>query len=91
MSMPRAAMSVATSTWRLASLNSASALVRAPWLLLPWIASAGDAILVQLQGELVRAVLGAREDEHLIPILRFDEVGQELALPVAIDRMHRSA
>ncbi len=40
MSMPRAAMSVATSTCSVPALNSASALVRAPWLLLPWIAIA---------------------------------------------------
>jgi hypothetical protein len=40
MSMPRAAISVATSTGSLPVLNSASALVRAVWLLLPWIAIA---------------------------------------------------
>ncbi len=40
MSMPRAAMSVATSTCSSPVLNSASALVRALWLLLPWIAIA---------------------------------------------------
>ena len=40
MSMPRAAMSVATSTCRLPALKSASALVRAVWLLLPWMAIA---------------------------------------------------
>ena len=40
MSMPRAAMSVATSTCRSPFLKSASALVRAVWLLLPWIAIA---------------------------------------------------
>ena len=38
--MPRAAMSVATSTCRSPFLKSASALVRAVWLLLPWIAIA---------------------------------------------------
>ena len=40
MSMPRAAMSVATSTCKSFVLKSASALVRAVWLLLPWIAMA---------------------------------------------------
>ncbi len=40
MSMPRAAMSVATSTRSPPSLNSESARVRAFWFLLPWIASA---------------------------------------------------
>src|SRR3972149_5428336 len=41
MSSPRAAMSVATSTGIVPSLNCAKALVRAGWLLLPWIAAAG--------------------------------------------------
>ncbi len=41
MSRPRAAMSVATSTGMEPSLNCASALVRAGWLLLPCIAAAG--------------------------------------------------
>ena len=40
MSSPRAAMSVATSTRALPRLKSASARVRAPWLLLPWMAVA---------------------------------------------------
>ena len=40
MSRPRAAMSVATSTGRLPSLKRDSARVRAPWLLLPWMAIA---------------------------------------------------
>ena len=38
--MPRAARSVATSTRRAPLLNSERALVRAPWLLLPWMAAA---------------------------------------------------
>ena len=39
MSMPRAAMSVATSTWKRPLLNPASACVRWVWLRFPWIRS----------------------------------------------------
>ena len=39
--MPRAAISVATSTRVLPALKSSSAVTRAVWLLLPWMAAAG--------------------------------------------------
>ena len=41
MSMPRAAMSVATSTLVCPALKPSSAATRAVWLLLPWMAAAG--------------------------------------------------
>ena len=69
MSMPRAAMSVATSTCRSPLLKSASALVRALWLLLPWIAIALMPCFVQVLGQAVGAVLGAREHQHLVPVV----------------------
>ena len=47
-----------------------------------------DAVVVQLLRELVRAVLRAREHEHLVPVLRLDEMREELALAVAIHGMH---
>ena len=54
MSMPRAAMSVATSTRVLPSLKPSSAATRAVWLLLPWIAAAVMPCLVRS-----RAILSA--------------------------------
>ena len=47
MSMPRAAMSVATSTLVLPALKPSSAATRADWLLLPWMAAAGMPCLVR--------------------------------------------
>ena len=43
--MPRAAISVATSTLVLPDLKSSSAVTRAVWLLLPWMAAAGMPLL----------------------------------------------
>jgi hypothetical protein len=64
-------------------LNSASALVRALWLLLPWMAMARDALLVQVLGQAVGAVLHAREDQHLVPVVAADQVRQQLLLALA--------
>ena len=47
MSMPRAAMSVATSTWVRPALKPSSAATRALWLLLPWMAAAVMPCLVR--------------------------------------------
>ncbi len=47
----------------------------------------GDAVLVKLLGQAVGAVLGAREHQHLVPVVRLDQVGEQLALAVAIDRV----
>ena len=66
MSRPRAATSVATRIVARPALKSSSARTRWPWLLLPWIAVARDAVALELLGEAVGAVLGAREDERLV-------------------------
>ncbi|CDC31028.1 unknown [Faecalibacterium sp. CAG:82] len=47
MSMPRAAISVATSTFVLPALKPSSAATRADWLLLPWMAAAGIPCLLR--------------------------------------------
>ena len=86
--MPRAAMSVAHSTCRRPILELGQR-ARARGLALVAVdRERRDAVAVELLGELVGAVLGAREHEHLEPVLRLDEVRQELALAVAVDRMH---
>ena len=69
------------------ALKSARARTRCGWLLLPWIAVAAMPSLLELKGQAVRAVLGAREDQRLVDPAGLDEVAQELALPLAIDRM----
>ncbi len=80
-------MSVATSTRTVPSLKPASARVRAPWLLLPWIAAASMPSFVQLLGEAVGAVLHAREHQHLLPVAGDDQVAQQFALAALVDRV----
>jgi hypothetical protein len=46
-----------------------------------------DAVLRQLLGEPVGAVLGAREHEHLEPVVLADQMREQLALAIAIDRV----
>ena len=46
-----------------------------------------DAVALELLGEPVGAVLGAREDERLVDPAGLDEVAEELALPLAVDRV----
>jgi hypothetical protein len=82
-------MSVATSTCSLASLKSASARVRADWLLLPWIAADGMSCLVEVFGELVGAVLGAGEHQHLEPLVLLDQEGEQFALHLLRAQVHR--
>lgn len=47
-----------------------------------------DAVFIQLLGKAVRAVLGAREHQHLKPVLRFDEVREQLAFTLAINSVN---
>jgi hypothetical protein len=82
-------MSVATSTGSEPSLNCASARVRAAWLLLPWMAAESDAVLGQVLGELVGAVLGAGEHQRLEPLLFLDQVGEQFALLLLADQVDR--
>ena len=49
---------------------------------------AAISVLDQQFGEAVGAVLGARKHQHLVPILRFNQMAQQLAFLVAINRMH---
>ena len=42
----------------------------------------------QVLDEAVGAVLHAREDEHLVPVVVLDEMGQEVLLHLAPDRVH---
>ena len=46
-----------------------------------------DAVLLELLGQPVGAVLGAGEDERLVDLPRTDELAQELSLALAVDRM----
>jgi hypothetical protein len=46
-----------------------------------------DAVVLQLLGKAIRAVLGAAEDEHLLPVARLHQVREELALPVLVHRV----
>ena len=85
-SRPRAAISVATSDRRPARLEvgeRANALALA--LLLD--RDRRDAIAAELLGESVGAVLRAREDERLVDGAGADEVAEQLALALAIDRV----
>ena len=86
MSSPRAVISVATRIGVRPALKSARARTRWPWLRLPWMAAA-RALALQLLGQAVGAVLGAGEDEGLVDGARRDQVGQQLALALAVDRM----
>ena len=83
MSMPRAAMSVATSTCSLPLLNSASARVRAVWLLLPWIASAGMPSLASCSARRLAPCLVRVNTSTWCQSLVLDQVGEQLALAVA--------
>ncbi len=69
-------------------LKSASARVRAPWLLLPWIAARGDAVFVQLFRQVVGAVLGAGKDQHLLPVALADHLREQFPLALFIDKVH---
>ena len=60
--------------------------MRWPWVLLPWIAAGADAVALELLGEAAGAVLGAGEDERPIDPTAADQVAEELALAVPVDR-----
>ena len=89
MSRPRDATSVATRIEARPALKSSSAWTRWPWLLLPWIAVAAMPSRCELLGEAVRAVLGPREDERLLDAAAPDQMAEQLALAVAVDRDRR--
>ena len=70
-------------------MKLASALVRADWLLLPWIAAAVMPSLIELFGQLVGTVLGAGEHQHLLPVVMLDQVRQQIALVRLRHAVHR--
>ena len=70
------------------ALKSARARVRSAWLLSPWIAASGDTVACKLPHQLVGTVLGAGEDQHLLPPFVADQMteqGRLLALVHLID------
>ena len=88
MSMPRAAMSVAT---RIAARPDLEVIERADALALALVAvdrEGVDPVLAELLGEAVGPVLGPGEDERLGDAARPDEMREELALALAVDRDH---
>ena len=81
-------MSVAT---RIADAAGLEVVERADALRLALVAVDGggvDAVLAELLGEAVGAVLGPREHEGLVDPAERDEVAQQLALAVAVDGDH---
>ena len=78
--MPRAAMSVAMSVRSLPLRKSAS--TRSRWFcdLLPWIASAACAGLLQAAHDLVGAVLGAGEHQHAVDRFALEQFGEQRRL-----------
>ena len=46
-----------------------------------------EAILLELFCEAVRTMLGAREDQHLAPVVRTDEVAEQFPLAALVDRV----
>ena len=91
MSSPRAAMSVATRTATRPGLEVGQG---ADALRLGLVAVDGgrrDPVAGELLGEPVRAVLGAGEDERLVDAAAAHERAQELALALAVHRVHELA
>ncbi len=80
MSMPRAAMSVATSTRILPARKASSARWRAFCDLLPWMASDSMPFLARCSAHLVGAMLGAGEDDDAVHRQVLQQLDQQLAL-----------
>ena len=92
MSIPRAAMSVATSTGTSPERNSASARSRCGWLLLPWMALARMPGGAEQADDLVGAVLGAAEHQRAVDAcVRLQEQGQQRGLLGLVDHGHATA
>ena len=89
--MPRAAMSVATSTRKRPLLKPASALRALRLAAVAVDALAGDAAALEELGEPVGAVLGAREDERVVDRVRspqqLEQQGGLELLPHRVDRL----
>ena len=96
MSMPRAAMSVATRTWIRPALKSLSACCRAVWDLFPWMAAAEMPAFIQVSRHLIGPVLGAGEHQSIFDPHLPNEVGEKLGLvalvhkaELLVDDLHR--
>src|SRR5580704_14089790 len=83
MSMPRAAMSVATSTRILPALKFASAL-----RFVAVDCFRADVLLDQMLGDAIRAVLRAREHEHALHAVVAQHVDEQRALVALLDEEH---
>ena len=88
MSRPRAARSVATSTATRPALKSASARVRAPWLLLPWITATWMPERSRSSPTRSDPRLVRQEHERLAHGRLGQEMRQQRALAVGRHRMH---
>jgi hypothetical protein len=89
--MPRAAMSVATSTRMLGILPArkpSSARSRAFCDLLPWIAAAPTPCALEVIGDAVGAVLGAREHQHALDADVAQQLEQQARLSLLVDEEH---
>ncbi|MCS5781350.1 hypothetical protein LNP24_16755 [Klebsiella pneumoniae subsp. pneumoniae] len=71
-------------------LKSASARVRAPWLLLPWIAALRMPVFVELFREVVGAMLGTGKHQHLLPVAFADKLRQQFTLAVLVNENGRA-
>ena len=87
-SMPREAMSVATSTRARPERNRSSDFSRAPWLLLPCSTSALTRVATEVLGDAVGAVLGAGEHDHPIHRRILEQPRQQRALGCRLHEMH---
>ena len=89
MSMPRAAMSVATSTRYLPRLKSASARVRCACERSPWMRSAAHVVAFEQCGQPVGARFGARERDRAVDRVVFEQFEQQIALAGLADGIDR--
>ncbi len=87
MSRPRAATSVATRIANLVGLEVGEGADALRLALVAVDGGGGDAVVLELGREPVRAVLGPREDERLVDHAGLDEVAEQLALALAVDRV----
>ena len=91
MSRPRAATSVATRTRISPALNASRAFVRSDCARSRVDGRRGDAVPVQPRRQPRRGELRAGEHEHLAPVALDDQVGEQLLLAVAVDRVDELA
>ena len=91
MSRPRAATSVATRTRISPALNASSAFVRSDCARSEWIAVAATPCRSSHDAEPRGRDLRPGEDEHLVPVALDDQVGEQLLLAVAVDRVDELA